>query len=165
MEKKLINRLVLVGMGLLVLSVVVTIIGAIQKKNQKERCAETGGAWDKKAKICVPPKTESTSSTSSGTSSPPSTTSPTPSWNPHPLSVEIKKNIEGINGFFYEETAEKILSLPDSKLKTLYNHYNAHHAKEYPTLTKLFAAEWDGYWFSLSPYDRVVNRFKSLGLY
>ena len=151
----------MVAVSLLVLLIVTITIKSKIRSRVKKACEDGGGTWDKKNKACKAPVVVVDNSGGGSGSTDPADYS---QFNPDYLSKEIFQNIEGINGFFYEETAEKILQLTDKDLRILYNYYNKNYAKEYPTLTKLFASEWDGYWFSISPYDRVVNRLKAIGL-
>jgi hypothetical protein len=82
-------------------------------------------------------------------------------WDPDPLAKEIFENIEGYNLNTYPETTDKIRKLNNDQLKLLYNHYNAYYAQEYPTLTKLIAAEWSDWSGS---YNKAVAKLRSAGL-
>lgn len=145
--------------GALVLTVVGLLIRHKIKKTQKltSECAKRKGTWDKKQKKCIMPAPNSQSGGSSQNTG--------IQWTPNVLASEISRKIEGYNAFFYYDVAERILALTDAQLRVLYAYYNKNYAVDYPTITQLFANEWDDFYFSKSPYDMVVDRFKSLGLY
>lgn len=82
-------------------------------------------------------------------------------WHPDPLAKEISQNIEGVNIQTYPDTAAKVLMLSDDKLKRLYAYYNQYYAKDYPTLTQLFQAEWTDF---NGLYKKVASRLVKLGL-
>ena len=152
--------------GVIVLLVITLSIKSKVRAKISKACSDGGGVWDKKNKVCVelPPPPVPVSNPPTGGGSGSGNQNSDYGFNPDYLAKEIFTNIEGINGWFYFPTAEKILALNDVDLRKLYDHYNRNYAKEFPTLTQLFSAEWDGTWFSTSPYDRVVNRLTALGL-
>jgi len=83
-------------------------------------------------------------------------------WHPNKIAYEIKQNLEGYNMLYHPSTALKVLRLNENRLKRLYAYYNKYYAKDYKTLTKLFANEWQdpaGY------YAAVVKYLKKYKLY
>ena len=169
MKKKVLG----INLPILIVSFVVMIVVflVIRKKIKDNKylsseCKKRNGTWDKKEKVCnIPPPVESSPTTSTeGSYDPTGNTGTGIQWSPNTLAGEIFRNIEGVNWYYYYDTAEKILALTDAQLRVLYKYYNENLAVEFPTITQLFASEWDDFITSKSPYDMVADRFRSLGL-
>jgi len=148
------------------------VIVMISKRNKNKKlqaeCEKRQGKWDKKTKKCeFSTNVGQSDQTVSGEGSydPTGSTGTGIQWSPNALASEIANKIEGYNAFFYYDVADKILALTDAQLRVLYKYYNEKHATDYPTITQLFANEWDDFYFSKSPYDMVADRFRALGLY
>lgn len=157
--------------GVVILGIVAIIISAKIKKNKKmiAECKKRKGTWDKKQKKCIvkpKPSPSDDSQTSTEGSYDPSGQSGTGiQWTPNTIASEVATAYEGYNFWLSYRVANKVLALTDDQLRVLYKYYNKRHAKDYPTITKLFENEWDDYYFSKSPFDKVADRFKGLGLY
>lgn len=83
-------------------------------------------------------------------------------YNPDPLSREIADALEGFTFFAHPDVTEGIVELEPAELLSLYNHYNAHYASSYPTLTQLLVAR-DTY-PNAGIYTPATYYLQSLGL-
>lgn len=148
--------------------VVIIVIIANSKKNKRleTECEKRNGTWDKKTKKCNFSQTGDNSQPNGSTNTNGSQTNQNSGntgtqWSPNQLASTIYNKIEGWNWLVYPEVSQQILALTDAQLRILYHYYNDNYAEEYPTLTQLFANEWNQ---SSGDYDDVVLRLKGLNL-
>jgi hypothetical protein len=145
-----------------ILTVIISMLIAKSKKKKflMTECRKRGGVWSKEESACViPPVTPPDNNGGNDGSGSTDLT-----WSPNVLASEIATNLEGLNFMVHPEIGEKVLALNDAQLTNLYSYYNKTHAVDYPTLTLLFANEWDNEYFGKSKYDMVVDRLRGLGL-
>ena len=162
------KQIVLMIASIVVLSIVTAVLIAKKNKNEKLKsaCTTRNGTWDDKKKECTfpEPTPDNNGSSTDDSFDPSGETGTGIQWSPNVIASEIATKIEGMNLMVYPDLGAQILALTDAQLKVLYAYYNSTHAVDYPTITQLFANEWDNTYWGKSNYDMVVDRFRSLGL-